>query len=142
MSEEASRRSRVTITLGRSGQVRFFIHRTSIDWFIGIRIDCRKCLQVVSRDLELEDELPPRVGTKRSVKERLGNQLEDSSLSVAVTKRSFLFSFTKVRPLLWVHGAGNNETLNGKCFLFFVVLCRQRGEASFSGNGIDIYMYI
>ncbi|KAH0938283.1 hypothetical protein HID58_005744 [Brassica napus] len=71
---EGSRRSRVTITLGRSGQV-------------------------VSRDgSDLEDELP-RVGTKRSVKERLGNLLD----SDAVTKR------LKVRPFLWVHGAGNNE---------------------------------
>ncbi|WZY76525.1 hypothetical protein YC2023_022909 [Brassica napus] len=69
---EGSRRSRVTITLGRSGQV-------------------------VSRDgSDLEDELP-RVGTKRSVKERLGNQLDSDS----VTKR-------------------------------------QRGEASFSGNDLQI----
>uniref|UniRef100_M4CUK4 SAM domain-containing protein n=1 Tax=Brassica campestris TaxID=3711 RepID=M4CUK4_BRACM len=69
---EGSRRSRVTITLGRSGQV-------------------------VSRDgSDLEDELP-RVGTKRSVKERLGNLLD----SDAVTKR-------------------------------------QRGEASFSGNDLQI----
>ncbi|KAJ0231926.1 Sterile alpha motif [Hirschfeldia incana] len=69
MSEASRRSSRVTITLGRSGQV-------------------------VSRDgcdLELEG------GTKRSVKERLGNQLD----SDAVTKR-------------------------------------QRGEASFSGNDLQI----
>lgn len=42
---------------------------------------------VVSRDgSDLDDELP-RVGTKRSVKERLGNQLD----SDAVSKRCFLF---------------------------------------------------
>ncbi|ESQ28203.1 hypothetical protein EUTSA_v10018424mg [Eutrema salsugineum] len=62
---EASRRSRVTITLGRSGQV-------------------------VSRDgsdLDAGYELP-RVGTKRSVKERLGNQLDSSVYgSDAVSKR-------------------------------------------------------
>ncbi|KAF2592434.1 hypothetical protein F2Q70_00044759 [Brassica cretica] len=59
---EASRRSRVTITLGRSGQV-------------------------VSRDGSDFDELP-RVGTKRSVKERLGNQLDASAYgSDAVSKR-------------------------------------------------------
>ncbi|CAN6852173.1 unnamed protein product [Brassica oleracea] len=70
---EGCRRSRVTITLGRSGQM------------------------VVSRDgSDLDDELP-RVGTKRSVKERLGNQLD----SDAVSKR-------------------------------------QRGEASFSGNDMQI----
>ncbi|KAF2564612.1 hypothetical protein F2Q70_00015821 [Brassica cretica] len=69
---EGCRRSRVTITLGRSGQM-------------------------VSRDgSDLDDELP-RVGTKRSVKERLGNQLD----SDAVSKR-------------------------------------QRGEASFSGNDMQI----
>ncbi|CDY42992.1 BnaC02g19660D [Brassica napus] len=69
---DGSRRSRVTITLGRSGQM-------------------------VSRDgSDLDDELP-RVGTKRSVKERLGNQLD----SDAVSKR-------------------------------------QRGEASFSGNDLQI----
>ncbi|CAN7053139.1 unnamed protein product [Brassica rapa subsp. trilocularis] len=73
---EASRRSRVTITLGRSGQV-------------------------VSRDGTDIDELP-RVGTKRSVKERLGNQLDTSAYgSDAVSKR-------------------------------------QRGEASFSGNDLQI----
>ncbi|CAN6932946.1 unnamed protein product [Brassica oleracea] len=73
---EASRRSRVTITLGRSGQV-------------------------VSRDGSDFDELP-RVGTKRSVKERLGNQLDASAYgSDAVSKR-------------------------------------QRGEASFSGNDLQI----
>ncbi|WZZ06045.1 serine/arginine repetitive matrix protein 1 [Brassica napus] len=73
---EASRRSRVTITLGRSGQV-------------------------VSRDGTDIDELP-RVGTKRSVKERLGNQFDSSSYgSDAVSKR-------------------------------------QRGEASFSGNDLQI----
>ncbi|KAL0700781.1 hypothetical protein Bca4012_056903 [Brassica carinata] len=73
---EASRRSRVTITLGRSGQV-------------------------VSRDGSDFDEVP-RVGTKRSVKERLGNQLGVSAYgSDAVSKR-------------------------------------QRGEASFSGNDLQI----
>nr|VDD00894.1 unnamed protein product [Brassica rapa] len=73
---EASRRSRVTITLGRSGQV-------------------------VSRDGTDIDELP-RVGTKRSVKERLGNQFDSSAYgSDAVSKR-------------------------------------QRGEASFSGNDLQI----
>ncbi|KAJ0256291.1 Sterile alpha motif [Hirschfeldia incana] len=73
---EGSRRSRVTITLGRSGQV-------------------------VSRDGTDIDELP-RVGTKRSVKERLGNQFDTSAYgSDAVSKR-------------------------------------QRGEASFSGNDLQI----
>ncbi|KAJ4884295.1 Sterile alpha motif (SAM) domain-containing protein [Raphanus sativus] len=73
---EASRRSRVTITLGRSGQV-------------------------VSRDGTDIDDLP-RVGTKRSVKERLGNQFDVSAYgSDAVSKR-------------------------------------QRGEASFSGNDLQI----
>ena len=44
-------------------------------------------LQMVSRDgSDLDDELP-RVGTKRSVIERLGNQLD----SDAVSKRCFLF---------------------------------------------------
>ncbi|CAA7014372.1 unnamed protein product [Microthlaspi erraticum] len=73
---EGSRRSRVTITLGRSGQV-------------------------VNRDGSDEFELP-RAGTKRSVKERLGNQ-SDSSF----------------------HGSD-------------VVSKRQRGEASFSGNDLQI----
>uniref|UniRef100_A0A1J3HGK7 SEC23-interacting protein n=1 Tax=Noccaea caerulescens TaxID=107243 RepID=A0A1J3HGK7_NOCCA len=73
---EGSRRSRVTITLGRSGQV---VNRGGSDEF----------------------ELP-RAGTKRSVKERLGNQ-SDSSF----------------------HGSD-------------VVSKRQRGEASFSGNDLQI----
>ncbi|KAJ4909603.1 Sterile alpha motif (SAM) domain-containing protein [Raphanus sativus] len=76
MSEASRRRSRVTITLGRNGQV-------------------------VSRDgcdLELEDELLPKVGTKRSVKERLGSQLDSDA----------------------------------------VVSKRQKGEASFSGNDLQI----
>ncbi|CAH8392180.1 unnamed protein product [Eruca vesicaria subsp. sativa] len=68
MSED-SRQSRVTITLGRTGQV-------------------------VSRD---GDNELVRVGTKRSVKERLGNQLDSDA-----------------------------------------VIKRQRGEASFSGNDLQI----
>lgn len=45
---------------------------------------------MVSRDgcdLELEDELLPKVGTKRSVKERLGSQLDSDAV---VSKRCFL----------------------------------------------------
>lgn len=46
---------------------------------------------MVSRDGSDFDELP-RVGTKRSVKERLGNQLDASAYgSDAVSKRCFLF---------------------------------------------------
>ncbi|XP_010512096.1 PREDICTED: serine/arginine repetitive matrix protein 1 [Camelina sativa] len=78
---EGSRRSRVTITLGRSGQV---VNRDASDIDAGYEL--------------------PRVGTKRSAKERLGNQL-DSSLY-----------------------GGSEE----------VVSKRQRGEASLSGNDLQI----
>ncbi|CAE5963643.1 unnamed protein product [Arabidopsis arenosa] len=77
---EASRRSRVTITLGRSGQV---VNRAASDLDDGYEL--------------------PRVGTKRSVKERLGNQLDSS-----------------------VYGGEE------------VVSKRQRGEASLSGNDLQI----
>jgi hypothetical protein len=81
---EGSRRSRVTITLGRSGQV---VNRAASDIDDGYEL--------------------PRVGTKRSVKERLGNPLDSS-----------------------VYGGEE------------VVSKRQRGEASFSGNGIDVNYWI
>ncbi|AEE35029.1 Sterile alpha motif (SAM) domain-containing protein [Arabidopsis thaliana] len=77
---EGSRRSRVTITLGRSGQV---VNRAASDIDDGYEL--------------------PRVGTKRSVKERLGNPLDSS-----------------------VYGGEE------------VVSKRQRGEASFSGNDLQI----
>ncbi|CAN8235831.1 unnamed protein product [Cochlearia groenlandica] len=66
---EASRRSRVTITLGRSGQV---VSRDGSDIDTGYEL--------------------PRAGTKRSVKERLGNQIDCSSSygSDGVSKRLFL----------------------------------------------------
>ncbi|CAH8257687.1 unnamed protein product [Arabidopsis lyrata] len=77
---EASRRSRVTITLGRSGQV---VNRAASDLDDGYEL--------------------PRIGTKRSVKERLGKQLDSS-----------------------VYGGEE------------VVSKRQRGEASLSGNDLQI----
>lgn len=87
-------------------------------------------MQVVSRDGTDIDELP-RVGTKRSVKERLGNQFDSSSYgSDAVSKRYFLFPsyvcieskellnllLMKVRPFVWIHGVGKD----GLCFVFFL----------------------
>ncbi|KAL1215331.1 hypothetical protein V5N11_009752 [Cardamine amara subsp. amara] len=77
---EGSRRSRVTITLGRSGQV---VNRTGSELDGGYEL--------------------PKVGTKRSVKERLGNPLDSSFY-------------------------GNDE----------VVSKRQRGEADFSDNDLQI----
>ncbi|KAF8098759.1 hypothetical protein N665_0259s0029 [Sinapis alba] len=68
--------------------------------------------RVVSRYGSDFDELSI-VGTKRPVKERLGNQFDVSvyGSDAAITE---------------IH-----------CFLFFL-LCRQRGEASFSGNDLHI----
>ncbi|CAH2066513.1 unnamed protein product, partial [Thlaspi arvense] len=77
---EASRQSRVTITLGRTGQV---VSRDGSDLDGGLEL--------------------PRVGTKRSVKERLGNPLDSSVYRSDAAKRRSKFQWKWYRYMnYWI----------------------------------------